>query len=91
MRPAICIQTFTLLDQIGIKPGIALVKVPERTLTSNRRGHLLRAGAGMLQRYLWKLLPKQRRPLPARDFCTQRTRRLVRRVYARDYEMLGYE
>ncbi|MEB0044869.1 MULTISPECIES: sulfotransferase family 2 domain-containing protein [unclassified Pseudomonas] len=27
----------------------------------------------------------------ARDFCTVRTRRLVRRVYQRDYEMLGYE
>jgi hypothetical protein len=136
MRPAICIQTFTLPDQTGIQPGIALVKVPERTLTSNRRGHPLRAGAGMLQRYLWKLLPKpqrafllghlaldfigyqehlerdfclvcehlglktplphvncsrQRRPLPAREFCTLRTQRLVRRVYERDYEMLAYE
>ncbi|WP_017902032.1 sulfotransferase family 2 domain-containing protein [Pseudomonas asplenii] len=28
---------------------------------------------------------------PARDFCTARTRRLVRRVYQRDYELLGYE
>jgi hypothetical protein len=27
----------------------------------------------------------------ARDFCTVRTRRLVRRAYQRDYEMLGYE
>lgn len=27
----------------------------------------------------------------ARDFCSVRTRRLVRRVYQRDYEMLGYE
>lgn len=34
---------------------------------------------------------QQRRPIPARDFCTVRTRRLVRRVYQRDYEMLGYE
>ena len=34
---------------------------------------------------------QQRRPVPARDFCSTRTRRLVRRVYQRDYEMLGYE
>jgi len=34
---------------------------------------------------------RQRSPQPARDFCTLRTRRLVRRVYARDYEMLGYD
>ncbi|MHC8289316.1 sulfotransferase family 2 domain-containing protein [Pseudomonas sp. XS1P51] len=34
---------------------------------------------------------QQRRPLLARDFCSVRTRRLVRRVYQRDYEMLGYE
>ncbi|MBK5413653.1 sulfotransferase family 2 domain-containing protein [Pseudomonas sp. TH31] len=33
----------------------------------------------------------QRQPRLARDFCTVRTRRLVRRVYQRDYEMLGYE
>ncbi|WP_347910265.1 sulfotransferase family 2 domain-containing protein [Pseudomonas grandcourensis] len=34
---------------------------------------------------------QQRRPMLAREFCTVRTRRLVRRVYQRDYEMLGYE
>ncbi|WP_419712333.1 sulfotransferase family 2 domain-containing protein [Pseudomonas sp. NFX224] len=34
---------------------------------------------------------QQRRSLPARDFCSTRTRRLVRRAYQRDYEMLGYE
>ncbi|MFW0756566.1 sulfotransferase family 2 domain-containing protein [Pseudomonas sp. H11T01] len=34
---------------------------------------------------------EQRRAAPARDFCSVRTRRLVRRVYQRDYEMLGYE
>ncbi|MGY2167961.1 sulfotransferase family 2 domain-containing protein [Pseudomonas gingeri] len=33
----------------------------------------------------------QRDPAPARDICTVRTRRLVRRVYQRDYELLGYE
>lgn len=34
---------------------------------------------------------QQRRQMVARDFCSVRTRRLVRRVYQRDYEMLGYE
>ncbi|AXJ02923.1 sulfotransferase [Pseudomonas fluorescens] len=34
---------------------------------------------------------RQRRPQPAREFCTRRTQRLVRRVYERDYEMLAYE
>jgi hypothetical protein len=34
---------------------------------------------------------RQRLPMRARDFCSVRTRRLVRRVYQRDYEMLGYE
>jgi hypothetical protein len=34
---------------------------------------------------------QQRLATPAREFCTVRTRRLVRRVYQRDYEMLGYE
>ncbi|VVM97994.1 sulfotransferase family 2 domain-containing protein [Pseudomonas fluorescens] len=34
---------------------------------------------------------QQRRSAPAHDFCSVRTRRLVRRVYQRDYEMLGYE
>ncbi|MCU0071723.1 sulfotransferase family protein [Pseudomonas koreensis] len=34
---------------------------------------------------------RQRRPQPAREFCTLRTQRLVRRVYERDYEMLAYE
>ncbi|MCU0118136.1 sulfotransferase family protein [Pseudomonas sp. B2M1-30] len=34
---------------------------------------------------------RQRRPMLAREFCTLRTRRLVRRVYQRDYELLGYE
>jgi len=34
---------------------------------------------------------QQRRPMLARDFCSVRTRRLVRRAYQRDYEMLGYE
>ncbi|MGY2338309.1 sulfotransferase family 2 domain-containing protein [Pseudomonas sp. SDO5532_S415] len=32
-----------------------------------------------------------RSPGPAREFCSTRTRRLVRRVYQRDYELLGYE
>lgn len=32
-----------------------------------------------------------RRSEPVRDFCTLRTRRLVRRAYQRDYEVLGYE
>jgi hypothetical protein len=34
---------------------------------------------------------RQRAPMPAREFCSVRTRRLVRRVYQRDYELLGYE
>ncbi|TFY85076.1 sulfotransferase [Pseudomonas kairouanensis] len=33
----------------------------------------------------------ERRSEPVRDFCTLRTRRLVRRAYQRDYEVLGYE
>lgn len=33
---------------------------------------------------------RERQALPAREFCSVRTRRLVRRVYQRDYEMLGY-
>jgi hypothetical protein len=42
------------------------------------------------------LLPRvnstqQRNTMPVRDFCSTRTRRLVRRVYQRDYEMLGYD
>ncbi|MCS3512896.1 sulfotransferase family protein [Pseudomonas grimontii] len=32
-----------------------------------------------------------RRNEPVRDFCNSRTRRLVRRAYQRDYEVLGYE
>ncbi|MGY2288890.1 sulfotransferase family 2 domain-containing protein [Pseudomonas sp. SDO528_S397] len=32
-----------------------------------------------------------RRNAPAREFCSVRTRRLVRRAYQRDYEVLGYE
>ncbi|WP_411381412.1 sulfotransferase family 2 domain-containing protein [Pseudomonas sp. MPB26] len=32
-----------------------------------------------------------RRSESVRDFCTLRTRRLVRRAYQRDYEVLGYE
>ena len=32
-----------------------------------------------------------RRNEPVRDFCSLRTRRLVRRAYQRDYEVLGYE
>ncbi|CAI8892468.1 sulfotransferase family 2 domain-containing protein [Pseudomonas chlororaphis] len=34
---------------------------------------------------------RQRHQKPVRDFCSVRTRRLVRRAYQRDYEMLGYE
>lgn len=34
---------------------------------------------------------RQRQPLKAREFCSARTRRLVRRAYQRDYELLGYE
>ena len=34
---------------------------------------------------------QQRHSTPVRDICSVRTRRLVRRVYQRDYEMLGYE
>ncbi|MGN4048892.1 sulfotransferase family 2 domain-containing protein [Pseudomonas sp. SM4] len=34
---------------------------------------------------------RQRQPIPAREFCTARTRRLVKRAYQRDYELLGYE
>jgi hypothetical protein len=34
---------------------------------------------------------RQRQPMPAREFCTARTRRLVKRAYQRDYELLGYE
>ncbi|WP_280286453.1 hypothetical protein [Pseudomonas sp. BN415] len=34
---------------------------------------------------------QQRQQLPVREFCSLRTRRLVQRVYARDYEWLGYE
>lgn len=33
----------------------------------------------------------RRRSESVKDFCTQRTRRLVRRAYQRDYEVLGYE
>ncbi|VVP96742.1 hypothetical protein PS918_03764 [Pseudomonas fluorescens] len=36
-------------------------------------------------------ISQQRHPVLARGFCSTRTRRLVRRVYQRDYEMLGYE
>lgn len=32
-----------------------------------------------------------RKPVPVREICSARTRRLVRRVYQRDYELLGYE
>ncbi|MFV0890145.1 sulfotransferase family 2 domain-containing protein [Metapseudomonas otitidis] len=32
----------------------------------------------------------ERQSAPVRQFCTARTRRLVRRAYQRDYEMLGY-
>ncbi len=32
----------------------------------------------------------ERQAAPVRQFCTARTRRLVRRAYQRDYEMLGY-
>lgn len=42
-------------------------------------------------RWLHPNRSQQRRPMLAREFCTVRTRRLVRRVYQRDYEMLGYE
>ena len=34
---------------------------------------------------------RQRQAGPARDFCSTRTRRLVRRAYQRDYQLLGYE
>ncbi|MCY1383129.1 hypothetical protein D9M69_712250 [compost metagenome] len=34
---------------------------------------------------------RQRAAVPVREICSVRTRRLVRRVYQRDYEMLGYE
>lgn len=34
---------------------------------------------------------RQRESAPVREMCSVRTRRLVRRVYQRDYEMLGYE
>ncbi|WP_426618553.1 sulfotransferase family 2 domain-containing protein [Pseudomonas rustica] len=34
---------------------------------------------------------RQRQPMPARQFCTALTRQRVREVYARDYELLGYE
>lgn len=33
----------------------------------------------------------QRVSVPVREICSVRTRRLVRRVYQRDYEMLGYD
>ncbi len=33
----------------------------------------------------------ERRSEPVRDFCSLRTRRLIRRAYERDYEVLGYE
>ncbi|GLZ88411.1 hypothetical protein Pres01_44620 [Metapseudomonas resinovorans] len=33
----------------------------------------------------------QRQAVPVREFCSARTRRLVRRAYERDYEWLGYE
>lgn len=33
----------------------------------------------------------QTRPSSARDLCSTRTRRLVRRAYQRDYQLLGYE
>ncbi|MDF2396559.1 sulfotransferase family 2 domain-containing protein [Pseudomonas sp. 3MA1] len=33
----------------------------------------------------------ERRNEPVREFCSLRTRRLVRRAYQRDYEVLGYE
>ncbi|AHL31850.1 sulfotransferase [Pseudomonas brassicacearum] len=36
-------------------------------------------------------LSQQRASAPVREICSVRTRRLVRRVYQRDYEMLGYE
>ncbi|BAQ72215.1 Sulfotransferase family [Pseudomonas sp. Os17] len=34
---------------------------------------------------------EQRQRIPVREFCSLRSRRLVRRAYLRDYEMLGYE
>ncbi|WP_025110195.1 sulfotransferase family 2 domain-containing protein [Pseudomonas sp. H1h] len=34
---------------------------------------------------------RERQSMPVREFCCVRTRRLVRRVYQRDYELLGYE
>lgn len=34
---------------------------------------------------------KEKHKAPVREFCSTRTRRLVRRAYARDYEWLGYE
>ncbi|MBU6961095.1 sulfotransferase family protein [Pseudomonas sp. CVAP len=36
-------------------------------------------------------ISQERRAEPVRDFCSVRTRRLVRRAYQRDYEVLGYE
>lgn len=39
-----------------------------------------------------RINPSQKRQqAPAREFSSARTRRLVRRVYQRDYEQLGYE
>ncbi|WP_435606846.1 sulfotransferase family 2 domain-containing protein [Pseudomonas knackmussii] len=34
---------------------------------------------------------RERSEQPARDLCSTRTRRLVRRAYQRDYQLLGYE
>jgi len=45
-----------------------------------------------LERELPRVNPsRQRLQVQARDFCSVRTRRLVRRAYQRDYELLGYE
>ncbi|MCU1750752.1 sulfotransferase family protein [Pseudomonas sp. 6D_7.1_Bac1] len=36
-------------------------------------------------------ISQERRSEPVRDFCSVRTRRLIRRTYQRDYEVLDYE
>lgn len=61
MRPALCIKILTFLDQTKIKLCSALAKVDARTFDFNRGGHPIRADIAMLQRYLWKLLPKSQR------------------------------
>jgi hypothetical protein len=53
--------------------------------------HLLCDHLGVTSQLPRLNVSQHRHAQPVRELCTVRTRRLVRRVYERDYEMLGYE